>query len=171
MAIIVEDGSGLADAESYISVIDASAYHLKRGNTAWTDIDDVEIYEQLLIKATDYMIAQYRLRWAGYRSVTGQALDFPRAFVPLVDTYFSQPYLDSNIVPIQVKNACAELALKALTVELMPDLEQSVIREKVDVIEVEYDRFSPQQKRFSQIDAMLMPFFISNGMTAKLVRT
>ena len=35
MSIVTEDGSGRADAETFISVADASAYHADRGNAAW----------------------------------------------------------------------------------------------------------------------------------------
>ena len=76
-------------------------------------------------------------------------------------------------MPASVKNACAELALKAYTAILMQDLTQGVIREKVDVIEVEYDKFSPQQTRYEQIDSMLSVFFKQQGndMSRSLVRT
>ncbi len=38
MALIVEDGTGLSTAESYISVADATTYHTARGNSSWNDI-------------------------------------------------------------------------------------------------------------------------------------
>jgi hypothetical protein len=81
--------------------------------------------------------------------------------------------VDFDIVPTTVKNACAELALKSYTTILMQDLTQGVIREKVDVIEVEYDKYSPQQTRYAQIDAMLSVFFKQQGndMSRSLVRT
>ena len=71
MTIIVEDGTGLANAESYVSVVDANTYHSKLGNDAWTDLD-TSVKEQLLRKATDYMVAQYRLQYAGYRRYSTQ---------------------------------------------------------------------------------------------------
>jgi hypothetical protein len=175
MTIIVEDGTGLANAESYVSVVDANAYHSNYGNDAWTDLD-ISVKEQLLRKATDYMVAQYRLQYAGYRRYSTQSLDWPRLYVPLIDSLSANvfpQYVDFDIVPVTVKNACAELALKAYTAILMQDLTQGVIREKVDVIEVEYDKFSPQQTRYEQIDAMLSVFFKQQGndMSRSLVRT
>ena len=175
MTIIVEDGTGLANAESYVSVVDANTYHSKFGNDAWTDLD-TSVKEQLLRKATDYMVAQYRLQYAGYRRYSTQSLDWPRLYVPLIDSLSANvfpQYVDFDIVPVTVKNACAELALKAYTAILMQDLTQGVIREKVDVIEVEYDKFSPQQTRYEQIDAMLSVFFKQQGndMSRSLVRT
>ena len=175
MTIIVEDGTGLANAESYVSVVDANTYHSKIGNDAWIDLD-TSVKEQLLRKATDYMVAQYRLQYAGYRRYSTQSLDWPRLYVPLIDSLSANvfpQYVDFDIVPTTVKNACAELALKAYTAILMQDLTQGVIREKVDVIEVEYDKFSPQQTRYEQIDAMLSVFFKQQGndMSRSLVRT
>ena len=169
MTLIVEDGTGLADAESYVTIAEFKAYHNARGN----DIESLEnaIIEQLLRKATDYMIAAYRQRWAGSRVNATQSLDFPRYNVPTNDVYYSY-YLPNDTVPNEVKNACAELALKAIAGDLMADLTQGVVREKADVIEVEYDKFSPVQTRYSQIDAMLSVFFISaNSLTARLVRS
>ena len=174
MALIVENGEGLANAESYISVSDASTYHTNRGNAAWGSIASDTIREQLLRKATEYMMAVYRLRWAGYRYNSTQALDWPRLYVPILDTLSANQfpqYFDFNVVAVNVKNACAELALKANTEALMADLSQATIREKVDVIEVEYDKYSPQYKRYIQIDNSLSIYFKSRDSSAMLVRT
>jgi len=173
--LIVEDGTGLSNADSYASLAEANLYHANHGNVDWSDID-ATTKEQLLRKATDYMVAQYRLQYAGYRRYSTQSLDWPRLYVPLIDSLSANvfpQYVDFDIVPVIVKNACAELALKAYTAILMQDLTQGVIREKVDVIEVEYDKFSPQQTRYEQIDAMLSVFFKQQGndMSRSLVRT
>jgi hypothetical protein len=122
------------------------------------------------------MVAQYRLQDAGYRRYSTQSLDWPRLYVPLIDSLSANvfpQYVDFDIVPTIVKNACAELALKSYTAILMQDLTQGVIREKVDVIEVEYNKYSPQQTRYAQIDAMLSVFFKQQGndMSRSLVRT
>jgi hypothetical protein len=173
--LIVEDGTGLSNADSYASLAEANLYHANHGNVDWSDID-ATTKEQLLRKATDYMVAQYRLQYAGYRRYSTQSLDWPRLYVPLIDSLSANvfpQYVDFDIVPTTVKNACAELALKSYTAILMQDLTQGIIREKVDVIEVEYDKFSPQQTRYEQIDAMLSVFFKQQGndMSRSLVRT
>lgn len=165
MTLVVEDGTGLANAESYASVAEFKTYHANIGNDVAL-ITDTTI-EQLLRRATQYMVAVYRQRWQGRRTLSTQALDFPRYDV-VVDGYS----VLSNIVPLEVKNACCELALKANDGALMVDVGQTVIREKVDVIEVEYDKFSPVQTRYSQIDNLLYPFLSSaNSFEAKTVRT
>ena len=73
MALIVEDGSIVTGAESYISVADASTYHSNRGNTAWASLSTDAIREQCLRKATDFMRQAYRSRWQGYRVNEDQA--------------------------------------------------------------------------------------------------
>lgn len=42
MALEVEDGSGKANADSYISVADADAYFAARGITLWATMQEVE---------------------------------------------------------------------------------------------------------------------------------
>jgi hypothetical protein len=165
MTLIVEDGTGLANAESYASVAEFQAYHANIGNDV-TLITDTTI-EQLLRRATQYMVSVYRSRWQGRRTLSTQALDFPRYDV-IVEGYS----VLSNIVPAEVKNACCELALKANSATLLDDKTQTVIREKVDVIEVEYDKNSPVQTRYSQIDNLLSVFLSSsNSFEAKTLRT
>lgn len=168
MALTVETGTGSATAESYISVADASTYHSNRGNAAWAALSTDAIREQCLRKATDYMVAAFRDRWQGERVLETQALDWPRNAVT-VEGYL----LDSDSIPETIKRACAELALKAATADLQPDLTQGVLSESVGAISVTYDKGSPQATRYAFINAMLAPFFkagASSGVTMGLVR-
>ena len=168
MTLIVEDGTGKAGAEAYISVADASTYFTNRGNTAWGSISTEALQEAYLRQATDYMTQIYRDRWEGVRFTQDQALDWPRSGV-VRDSWA----VDTDEVPIEVQNACAELALKASSGELAPDLTQGIIREKVDVIDVEYDKSSPQYTRYRSVDAMLKPYLsaTSSGACVGLIRT
>lgn len=168
MALEVEDGTGKAAAESFISVADASSYHSARGNTAWAALSTDTVREQCLRKATDYMEQAYRSRWQGCRVGETQALSWPRYDV-IVEGYD----VDSDVVPTAVKNACAEFALKAATVELNPDLTQGVVSESVGPISVTYDKSSPQATRYKAIDAMLSPYLqeAKGGAMMGLVRT
>lgn len=176
MALIVEDGTGKADAESYISVADATTYHANRGNAAWAALASDTVREQLLRKATEYMLQVYRLAWDGSRVDITQALDWPRLYVPRVDVVGGYggfaSYYDNDIVPVEVQRACAELALKANSGPLAPDLTQGKKRVKVGSIETEYDQYSPQTKRYRSIDLMLAPFLASTGgVNVRLVRS
>jgi hypothetical protein len=158
MALIVEDGSGKSDSESYISVADASSYHTARGNTAWAALATDALREAALRRATDYMRQAYRSRWQGYKVNEDQALDWPRYDVE-VEGYA----IDSDIVPTEIKNACAELALRASAADLNPDLTQGVLSEQVGSIQVTYDKASPQFTRYRAIDAILSPYLKAGG--------
>ena len=168
MTLIVEDGSIVTGAESYISVADASTYHTARGNTAWAALTTDALREAALRRATDYMRQAYRSRWQGYKVNEDQALDWPRYDV-VVEGYA----IDDEIVPTEIKNACAELALKAATADLLADQSQGVVREKVGPIEVEYDKSSPQSTRYKAIDAILSPYLKAGGggINMGLIRT
>lgn len=174
MPLIVEDGTGKPDAESYISAVDATAYHAARGNGAWAALASDTIREQLLRKATEYMTQNYRGRWAGSRVGVVQALDWPRAYVPLQDLpsgYGGSPaYVLPTVVPVEVMRACAELALTANAGALAPDVDRSTKREKVDVIEVEYMDDSADYVRYRAIDMMLRPYLVGGGASTTLVR-
>lgn len=161
MALVVEDGTGKVDSESYISVADATTYHAARNNPDWLLITDKEA---ALRKATDYMIQVYRSLWQGYRSITAQALDWPRQLV-YNNEYPEEIQIASNIVPVEVKNACAELALKTYTDEvLFSDEEQKVIQEIIGPITVKYsDNSTTSTKQYSSINAMLKPFLKTSG--------
>jgi len=173
MTIIVEDGTVVAGAESYLSVADSLTYHAARGNNTWATITTTQ-QEQALRRATDYMLEVYRTRWAGYRFTSTQSLDWPRSYVPIPDAVSGYGSFEAmvapNIVPTEVKNACAELALKAAAGELFSDQTQGVVREQIGPIAVEYDKFSPQRTRYVAIEAMLRPYFKMGGASVGLMR-
>lgn len=175
MALVVEDGTGKADAESYISVADATAYFAARGNAEWAAVAGDTVREQLLRKATDYMVAKYSGAWAGQRVTVEQALDWPRLNVPRVDIaggYGPYPiYWDDNVVPEQVKRACAELAVRAIAGDLDPDVGAQVKSETVGPISVTYADGARQNTAFKAVSNMLSPFMVGgSGMTIKVVR-
>lgn len=158
MALIVEDGSGKADSESYMSVADSIEYHTKRGNVAWLGLTTAEAKERALRKATDYMTGTYRTSWKGQRLSQAQRLDWPRWDV-CVDGY----PVSSTVVPPEVAGACAELALRVLTGELRPDEEAQVTEVKIGPITEKYAEGSRQGRKFTAVDNMLGPFLKGGG--------
>jgi hypothetical protein len=151
MAFVVETGAGLSNANSYASVSHADDYATTRGLTAWTGTQAQK--EAALVRATDYMEATYRGAWLGYKASETQALSWPRSNVE-VDLF----PIPANIVPLPIVNACVELAIRALTEDLLADLGQRVKREKVDVLEVEYADGSDAVQRFPLVSRMLSPY-------------
>ena len=119
MALIVEDGTGLSDANSYVSVAYADAYFLARNVTSWASLT---IKEALLIQATDYMEAVYSESWKGTVLLDTQSLSFPR----IID--------DATVYPDRLLKAVCELALKANDGTLLVDEKQRAIEKKMDVM-------------------------------------
>ena len=165
MSLIVEDGSMVTGAESYLSVVEADAYFKNRGNVLWDGLGLIK-REQALRQATDYLEIACHGNWRGRRTSLFQPLSWPR--VDVADDGFQHP-LDS--IPKALKQACAELAVRAAEGPLLADREQGVVREKVGPLEVEYDTNSSQQKRFTIVLKMLQPLLRGFGRgTLKLER-
>jgi hypothetical protein len=163
MALVVEDGTGLANAESYASVADADTRLAARGFALWDTMSEAE-KEQALRRSTDYMVQVYRNRWAGTRVTTTQALDWPRIDVPRLDVAGSYSEYPSDELPAEIVWACIDLAYKGAGGPLTPSaLGRKTVREKVDVIEVEYDKNAPQYPIYKDIDDALRMFLKSLG--------
>lgn len=177
MAIKVETGEGLPDANSYCSLVEAEKYHETMGNTGWASLGE-ERQSSLLAQATQYMVAKYRMRWKGRRVKLEQSLDWPRVGVVVEDmsgqgiASFGIMQVDHTKIPNEIKNACAELALRANIGTLAKDQKQTVINKTVGPISVTYDKDASQQVKYQLIDMMLAPYLqIGGGAVKKLVRT
>lgn len=158
---IVEDGSVVSGANSYLSVADADAYHSDRGNAAWTGTNAVK--QSALIRATDYIEQKYAERWQGCRADEDQDLSWPRAGISGIDDDF---------IPKELKQAVALLALEALSADLNPNLDQSsaIKREKTDVLETEYFEAAIGTTSRPAISGLLRRYLNGTGINAKVVR-
>ncbi|RFP19187.1 DnaT-like ssDNA-binding protein [Duganella sp. BJB475] len=172
MTLIVETGVGLANAESYISVADATTYHANRGNSAWAALASDIVREQLLRQATEYMVGRYRDNWKGQRTGIVQALDWPRYNVQLPDVGFGAiaAYVPWNVVPVEVANACAVLALQAISGPLAPNLERTIKQDTVGPLTTIYADGAPEKPRYTAVDNMLKAYLAGSGTSGKLVR-
>jgi hypothetical protein len=132
MSLIVEDGSIVADANGYITVLFLDTY--------WADRDDKlqqtkEAKEAAVIVATQYV--DLNNSWNGAIVDSTQALDWPRSGVQDDE---GRTVL-STVIPEQLKSAVAEYAKRQLTAPLQPDVSElgtvKRVKKKVDVIETE----------------------------------
>lgn len=143
MALIVEDGTGKADAECYASIATINAYATARGLTfAITGGSNAADAEAAARRATTWLDAGFRDRFPG-RKTNGrqQALEWPR--VGACDA--SGEAIASDEVPTEIINALCEAAIreKASPGGLSPDVTPGQVakREKVEgAVEVEYFR-------------------------------
>jgi hypothetical protein len=110
MAFVAEDGTGLAEANSYIDTDWADEYFSDRGNEAWANLDS-GVKEVALINATDYINLRWAEKFRGSTATEIQALPFPRL------------YVGSSVLqmPVSLKRATAEYALRASAGPLAPD--------------------------------------------------
>lgn len=173
MALVVEDGTGLPNADSYISRADAIAYLTSRGNKLFVSING-EDQDVALRNATDYMIATYRFVWAGSRYSLLQNLDWPRSYVPISDVggfYQYQQFVPFNIVPLPVQYACADLATRAALGPLEPDIKRVKRSVRVGPLAVEYDPYSSVQTVFASVNAKLAPYISGGGGRYEIIPT
>lgn len=109
MAFVVENGQGLADAQSLASVAELRAYATETGVKLSTRDSDCEV---LLIKA---MRRMFGFNYQGVQVRRDQALPWPRLGIEVEGYYY-----DSSIIPKRVKNAQCAYAIAALTFDLQP---------------------------------------------------
>lgn len=164
MALTIEDGSIVANANSYNTVAEIRAYATARGSSLPVDDADVEV---LAIQATDYLESLYK-SYQGYRTdPANQNLQWPRTGVVLYDDYEVAP----DEIPTLLKNAQAQATVEAYEQDLLPNSTQLVKKEKVDVLEVEYMDGSSDSVSFPKVDALLKPLFNpSAGFSVRTVR-
>lgn len=164
MALIVEDGTGKTDSQTYVDAAAARQYAAARGIELSSTDADVEVQ---LVSAMDYLEAQ-RARYQGTKTKPGvQALQWPRTGV-ILDCSYSLP---DNVIPVELKNAQMQLVLEVFAGNtLMPSSDGRVVkREKVDVIEREFmtgqDLGSGglPSPSFPAVDALLEPLFSACG--------
>lgn len=166
--LIVEDGTGVANADSYVSVAEADAYHASRGNTLWAAIT-LERKEQLLRRASDYLTNTYYGGWIGVAAFNVNLLAWPRN--PIEPRHYG---LFDLAVPLPVRQAVAELALIANTISLIPQPSNTRGKKRVKFgpIEVEYDSTSGTQSKFLAASMLLTPYLKTTASTnmARLIR-
>lgn len=102
---------------SYLSIADADAIlALRTGAEDWDDAEDPD-KEKALATAT---LRLDQRDFQGFKSVSGQALQWPRSFVKIPGEYGN--YYDSAEIPQPIKLATAELALALIkTPDLLDD--------------------------------------------------
>lgn len=116
-AFVVENGTGLAAANSYLSEADADQYHEDYGNpAAWTALTSAQKTEHL-VKATRYLDGTYQDRWKGTRNSRAQGLDWPRNFVQ-IDGF----HLPTTPLPPSLADATAIMALSSAGEDVFPDV-------------------------------------------------
>lgn len=127
MAIIVEDGTIVANANSYVTEAELTAFMSARAIT----LSGTYTTEQLLILAMDYVES---LKYKGVQLRYDQALQWPRS-----DVYIDGWYNDVDNIPTELKNGLMQTAV-AIDAGNSPQqiAPRKTIKEKVGDLEVQY---------------------------------
>jgi len=160
MTIIVEDGSIVSGANSYITVAEYEAWVDDR-YPSHPDHGDSAKIEQLIHRAMDYFES---LAFKGYKKTEEQPLQFPR------DHLIIDGYLASNTsIPFQVKRALFEIVYAdESTYGLFNVIDRKTKKEKVDVLEVEYADNSASRVMTPAVSAWLRKLLMPQNMVVRI---
>lgn len=155
MAMVVEDGTGVAGANSMVTIDESNEYFLTR-NPAWADIDD-EDKERGLIRACDYLSDETIFPFYGIKTY-GYAQTQPWPRTGAVDKYAGD--IPSNVIPFRVKNAACELAIVVTSgIDLSPALPRGggIKSKKVGPLETVYMDGAQAGTRYTKAIGILAP--------------
>jgi hypothetical protein len=150
MALIIENGTGLADADSYEDVEALDEYVIKRGLVVPDALTD-EDKEAALRDATEY--ADTYRRYKGIAKGPDQALMFPRT-----DLTDWSGYVITG-VPSRLKQAVLYLAVLRLQGEtLYEPLGREIASESVGPLSTSYVAGSNRHREFTTADRLLAQY-------------
>lgn len=164
MALVVEDGTGINNANAYLSVAEADSYFQARNTPKWTTRNTPD-KERAILYATAFLDSNFY--WLGHIKRLEQALGWPRILVYDKDNRT----VSSDSVPQRVKDAVCELALEGLDKPLSPSLARggAVKRQKVSSLEIEYFERASSDRTFPIIRQILRGLY-KESPTAELCR-
>jgi hypothetical protein len=151
MALIVETGAGLPNANGYVLKAEFEAYWAERAITLPDGDEDGAI-----IRASQWLDNTYRPRFQGYRrNLRLQSMEWPRVGV----TDRSGVYVDFTTLPAEIKQAVCEAAIRDLTEpgSLAPDLDRGgqIKGLAAGTARIDYALGAPVQTTFQIIDGIL----------------
>ena len=167
MAIIIEDGSIVANADSYVSEADTDTYNTSYvGSTDWSTATTAD-KEIALRQATQYLDTVYFNKWRGERVSSNQALQWPRVYAEYDDGIC----ISDSEIPVPLKKAAMELAIKATqqTASLLVDVDgaNQQIKAKTEKVgpltkAVEYVGSASTQKKFTIVERLVRPLLTTS---------
>ena len=156
MALVVEDGSGKANANAFVAADAVSDYATAIGNTAWGAAAPAE-QEAAIVRATLYLRNEQRYPYRGTKRSYGQRLPWPRSGaverrgLPVPE----------DAIPPAILDACCELAIRELESpgSLQPDAARggAVASESVGPISTSYAPDAPTETVIRVVAGLLAP--------------
>lgn len=164
MALVVEDGSIVPDANSYISLEDAKAYATERDfGVAWTGSTDSQL-EAALLYATRWLDESWS--WKGGIVDATQALDWPRDGV--IDDEGRDVPRDS--IPVAIQQAEVEMAHAHRIGSLAAIRTTGIDSVKAGPVEVKFLGGGGQRTHYQFADRLVRGYALADGDSVQLVR-
>ena len=183
LVLVKEDGSGLANANSYADVADGDAFHEAHlYATDWTAASAAN-KAVALVMATRLIDAHYQFR--GFKTHDTQALQWPREFARDDDTLHNRVFLSlvsrdeyfpNNVVPRLLRDATIETARELIKANRTEDPEGEGLATMalVGTLSLTFDKGDRRPVIPHVAQAMLSKlgeYLKSNSGVARLVRT
>lgn len=167
MALIVETGSIVANANSFVTRAELIAYAALRGVT----VADVDASDVFLVRAADYLT--YReSEMKGARTSLLQSLPYPRTGVE-VGLYV----VGTDEIPQALKNAQMQLAVEAVSgIEILPTKTSNpvVTMRKLGPIETQFSEAAELQRGVMPflplVEGYLLPLLLSASGATRAYR-
>ncbi len=162
--LIIEDGTGKEDSNSYVTAAELVTFAALRGVTIPDTAPEQEV---LLIKGVDY-VESFGSRLSGTKNTGTQAMQWPRTGAT-ADGYA----VTSTDIPAQLKKAQLQAALESVTTSLLGTSANptGIKKEKVDIIETEYfERGASIDPEYPAIMAHLKLLFAVAKTGSRLTR-
>lgn len=166
MAIVVEDGTIVADANSYVTLAEVRDYATLRGITVPAADGDLEKHLHL---AMDWFESE---DFPSARFDATQELSFPRDVIVVDGVRYME-----GAIPKLVKQIICEATCTSVTIALQPQFAGSSLgqlkRKKIDVLEKEY---FPSQGTASympilaKLDALMEKLLYADGFRLTVLR-
>lgn len=166
MALIIEDGTIVPNANSFVTVAEARTFCSLRNLELPTADSDVE---PLLIAAVDYLFS-IENKFQGYRSDTAQELLFPRDNIVVFGSDLT------GEIPANLKKAQCRLAFDVSQNDLIQTgVDREVIKTKLGPLEKQYAPSGSTNYQFKPNAALsiLEPLFspsYNGGINVAIVR-
>jgi hypothetical protein len=153
MALVIENGSIVANADSYVTTAEFLEYTIPRGITF---AGTAGSSEQTLLQAMDYLET---VNFYGRKSTKEQSLQWPRSGV-----YIDDWLVENDEIPQILKSAQIQIAL-AIDAGNNPSatVGREVKREKVGEIEVEYMDSAEETVQITAVNNLLKKLSPSSG--------
>lgn len=150
MTLIVENGTGVANANSYVTDAEYVAYAMARGLDVGINAPAREVE---LIQAMDYLFS-IEADFKGDRTLSTQENIYPRKCVCIRNALIA-----NNVIPKELKNSQMEggIAAKAQPL-LINGSDQNIEKQKLETLEVSYfSGGSFQNVRLDRVENYLKP--------------